>query len=45
MIAKGCKAVANCIKGKNVEEIRRTFGIVNDFTIEEEEVIRKENEW
>jgi S-phase kinase-associated protein 1 len=33
------------IKGKSVEEIRKTFNIVNDFTPEEEEAIRKENEW
>ncbi|KAJ1553907.1 suppressor of kinetochore protein mutant, partial [Cladochytrium tenue] len=41
----GCKTVANMIKGKTVEEIRRTFNITNDFTPEEEEQIRKENEW
>ncbi|KAI9351205.1 Skp1 family, tetramerization domain-containing protein [Obelidium mucronatum] len=40
-----CKTVANMIKGKSVEEIRKTFNIVNDFTPEEEEQIRKENEW
>lgn len=39
----GCKTVANMIKGKSVEEIRKTFNIVNDFTPEEEEQIRKEN--
>ena len=41
----GCKTVANMIKGKSVEEIRKTFNITNDFTPEEEEKIRKENEW
>ncbi|CAG8447617.1 10772_t:CDS:2 [Acaulospora colombiana] len=41
----GCKTVANMIKGKSPEEIRATFNIVNDFTPEEEEQIRKENEW
>ncbi|KAJ3023843.1 hypothetical protein HKX48_000531 [Thoreauomyces humboldtii] len=41
----GCKTVANMIKGKSVEEIRKTFNIQNDFTPEEEEQIRKENEW
>lgn len=40
-----CKAVANMIKGKTPEEIRKHFGIVNDFTPEEEEQVRKENEW
>lgn len=41
----GCKTVANMIKGKSVEEIRKTFNIVNDFTPEEEAQIKKENEW
>ena len=40
-----CKTVANMIKGKAPEEIRRTFNIKNDFTTEEEEQIRKENQW
>ena len=41
----GCKTVANMIKGKSPDEIRKTFNIVNDFTPEEEEQIRRENEW
>ena len=40
-----CKTVANMIKGKSPEEIRKTFNITNDFTPEEEEQIRRENEW
>ena len=40
-----CKTVANMIKGKTPEEIRKTFNIKNDFTPEEEETVRKENEW
>lgn len=40
-----CKTVAAKIKGKTPEEIRKTFNIKNDFTPEEEEQIRKENEW
>jgi S-phase kinase-associated protein 1 len=40
-----CMAVANMIKGKSPEEIRKTFNIKNDFTPEEEEKVRKENEW
>ena len=40
-----CKTVANMIKGKTPEEIRTLFNIKNDFTPEEEEQVRKENEW
>jgi len=41
----GCKTVANMIKGKTPEEIRKTFNIKNDFTPEEETAVRKDNEW
>lgn len=41
----GSKTVANMIKGKTAEEIRKTFNITNDFTPEEEQQIRRENEW
>jgi S-phase kinase-associated protein 1 len=41
----GCQRVADMIKGKTPEEIRETFGLENDFSPEEEEQIRKENEW
>ena len=40
-----CLTVANMIKGKTPEEIRKTFNIKNDFTPEEEEEVRKENQW
>jgi S-phase kinase-associated protein 1 len=40
-----CATVASLIKGKTPEEIRRTFGIVNDFTPEEEAQVRDENKW
>ncbi|RWS07785.1 S-phase kinase-associated protein 1-like protein [Dinothrombium tinctorium] len=40
-----CKTVANMVKGKTPEEIRKTFNIKNDFTPAEEEQVRKENEW
>jgi S-phase kinase-associated protein 1 len=33
------------IKNKSPDEIRQTFNIQNDFTPEEEEQVRKENEW
>lgn len=45
LLELSCKTVALMIKGKTTEEIRQTFGIENDFTPEEEEQIRKENEW
>ncbi|KAJ2557008.1 suppressor of kinetochore protein mutant [Coemansia sp. RSA 1933] len=41
----GCKTVANMIRNKTAEEIRKMFNIVDDFTEEEREQIRKENEW
>ncbi|GBF95073.1 hypothetical protein Rsub_07574 [Raphidocelis subcapitata] len=40
-----CQTVANMIKGKTPEEIRKTFNIKNDFTPEEEEEVRRENQW
>lgn len=45
LLEVGCKSVANMIKGKTPEEIRKTFNIENDFSPEEEEQIRRENEW
>ncbi|CAE7650176.1 sconC, partial [Symbiodinium sp. KB8] len=38
-----CAKVASMIKGKNTEEIRKQFNIVNDFTPEEEAQVREEN--
>jgi S-phase kinase-associated protein 1 len=40
-----CAKVASMIKGKSPEEIRKTFNIVNDFTPEEEALVREENKW
>jgi S-phase kinase-associated protein 1 len=40
-----CMTVANLIKKKTPEEIRKTFNISHDFTPEEEEQVRKEYEW
>jgi S-phase kinase-associated protein 1 len=40
-----CMTVANMIKGKDPAEIRATFNIENDFTPEEEEEVRRENQW
>ncbi|RZC80003.1 hypothetical protein C5167_042579 [Papaver somniferum] len=40
-----CITIADMIRGKTVEEIRKTFNIRNDFTPEEEEAVRRENQW
>ncbi|KAF8658647.1 hypothetical protein HU200_059113 [Digitaria exilis] len=40
-----CQKVADMIKGKTPEQIRQTFGIKNDFSPEEQEEIKKENQW
>ncbi|OMO50217.1 SKP1 component [Corchorus olitorius] len=39
------QAVADRIKNKSVEYVRRFFGIDNDFTPEEEADLRRQNEW
>ncbi|ORX88891.1 putative negative regulator sulfur controller-3 [Basidiobolus meristosporus CBS 931.73] len=39
------KTAASLLKGKTPEEIRQLFGIENDFTPEEEEQLRRDNEW
>ncbi|KAK1441863.1 skp1/btb/poz domain superfamily like protein [Babesia gibsoni] len=40
-----CAKIASMIKGKTPEEIRDEFNIVNDFTPEEEAMIKEENKW
>jgi hypothetical protein len=45
LLNETCGTVANMIKGKTPEEIRKTFNIKNDFTPEEEAKIQRENEW
>jgi len=40
-----CLTVANMLRGKSAEDIRKQFNIKNDFTPEEEEKIRKDNGW
>jgi S-phase kinase-associated protein 1 len=40
-----CCKFASMIKGKAPEEIREKFNIVNDFSPEEEAIIREENKW
>ena len=38
-------AVLDVIKGKTPQEIRKIFNIKNEFTPEEEEELRRENQW
>ena len=40
-----CAKIASLIKGKTPEEIRVNLNIVNDFSPEEEAVVREENRW
>jgi len=40
-----CVKVASMIKGKTTEQIRKEFGIINDFTPEEEAQVIAENKW
>ncbi|KAL3529946.1 hypothetical protein ACH5RR_009268 [Cinchona calisaya] len=40
-----CQVVADMMKGKTPEEIRKTFHIKNDYIPEEEEEVRRENSW
>ncbi|BAH91496.1 Os02g0101550 [Oryza sativa Japonica Group] len=37
--------MGDMIKGKTPEEIRKTFNIKKDLAPEEEEEIRRENQW
>ena len=45
LLMGGAKTIANMIKGKTPDEIRTTFKVDKPFTAEEEELVRKENEW
>ncbi|GLT34413.1 hypothetical protein SLA2020_089300 [Shorea laevis] len=40
-----CQTVADMFKGKTPNEIRKTVHIKNDFTPDEEEKVRRENQW
>ncbi|CAL0322629.1 unnamed protein product [Lupinus luteus] len=40
-----CQAVADLIKDKSVKFVRKFFGIVNDYSIEEEKEIRSTSAW
>ena len=40
-----CKAVAEMIKGKTPDEIKKVFGVEGDFTQEEKEEVLRNNPW
>ncbi|XP_044378894.1 SKP1-like protein 1A [Triticum aestivum] len=40
-----CETVADQMRGKTIEEIRKKFHVINDYTAREEEDVRKENAW
>ncbi|OMO85855.1 SKP1 component [Corchorus capsularis] len=40
-----CQTIADMIKRNSVEDIRKTFNIINDFSAEEEAKLRQENQW
>ncbi|XP_057792232.1 SKP1-like protein 1 [Salvia miltiorrhiza] len=40
-----CQTIADMIREKSLEEIRKMFHIKNDYTPEEEEAVRKEYAW
>ena len=45
MLNLTCKAVAEMIKGKSPEDIKKIFGIEGDFTEEEKAQVLEENPW
>jgi S-phase kinase-associated protein 1 len=40
-----CATIASMVKGKTPEEIHDTFKIINDYTAEDEALVREENRW
>lgn len=45
LLDSSCKEVANMIQDKSVQEIRDLFGIKSTLTKEQEDAIKKENQW
>lgn len=45
VLEAGAKHIASLIEGKTVEEMREVLGVENDFTPQEEEELRRENQW
>ncbi|CAH8383462.1 unnamed protein product [Eruca vesicaria subsp. sativa] len=40
-----CQKAADNIKDKTPEEVRKIFNVENDFSVDEEAAVRKENDW
>lgn len=40
-----CPGLAEQMKGKTPQELRQRFNIVNDYTKEQEEEVRRETAW
>ncbi|KAL3323709.1 hypothetical protein AABB24_038057 [Solanum stoloniferum] len=40
-----CQTIADRIKNKSVNAVRKIFDIINDYTPEEEEKVREEHKW
>ena len=40
-----CAQIASMVKDRDVEEIKKTFGIASDFTDEIEAEILEKNQW
>ncbi|XP_010447073.1 PREDICTED: SKP1-like protein 11 [Camelina sativa] len=45
LLSLTCQTVADMMKGKTPDQIRTHFNIHNDYTPEEEEEVRRENQW
>ena len=45
MLEVCCKAVAEMIKGKTPQEIKKVFGVEGEFTQEEKEQVLRDNPW
>lgn len=45
MLDVTCKAVAEMIKGKTPDEIKKVFGVEGEFTQEEKEQVLRDNPW
>lgn len=45
MLDVTCKAVAEMIKGKTPDEIKKVFGVDGEFTQEEKEQVLRDNPW